>query len=167
MLNEYNDNIDIFWMQEALIQAQCAARQGEVPVGAILVQDNQLIASAFNQSIQDCDPSGHAEIIALRKSAKLIENYRLLNTTLYVTLEPCIMCTGALIHARIQRLVFGAFDPKAGAVCSVCQLLDIKLNHRIEIISGILSEQCGQILSDFFKSRRKSHLRLDPALQKQ
>lgn len=163
MSNEYN-NIDIFWMQQALIQAQLAAEQGEVPVGALLVQDNQLIASGFNQSIRDCDPSGHAEIVVLRKSANIIKNYRLLNTTLYVTLEPCIMCTGALILARIKRLVFGAFDPKAGAVCSVCQLLDLKLNHKIEIVPDILSKQCGELLSNFFKSRRKSHLRLDPVL---
>lgn len=154
---------DTFWMQRALVQAKLAAKEGEVPVGAVLVQDNRLIASGYNQSIQDHDPSGHAEMVVLRKASQVIENYRLLNTTLYVTLEPCVMCTGLLIHARIKRLVFGALDPKAGAVCSICQLLETpKPNHIIEVTSEILSQECGQILSDFFKSRRKSQFRLDP-----
>lgn len=156
---------DVFWMEQALIQANLAASQGEVPVGAILVQNNELIAAGYNQSIQDSDPSAHAEMVVLRKAGQLLQNYRLLNTTLYVTLEPCIMCTGVLVHARIERLVFGAFDPKAGAVCSICQLLTHeKLNHRIEVSGGILSEPCGQVLSHFFKSRRKSNLRLDPTV---
>lgn len=159
---------DRFWMQRALTQAKIAASQGEVPVGAVLIHNDRLIASGYNQSIQDQDPSAHAEMVVLRKAGKIMENYRLLNTTLYVTLEPCVMCTGLLIHARIQRLVFGALDPKAGAVCSVCQLLETpKPNHTIEITSGTLSQDCGLILSDFFKSRRKSHFRLDPTLEKQ
>lgn len=159
---------DTFWMQRAIVQAKIAASIGEVPVGAVLVHNNRLIASGYNQSIQDHDPSAHAEMVVLRKAGKIIENYRLLDTTLYVTLEPCIMCTGLLIHARIKRLVFGASDPKAGAICSICQLLEHpKLNHSIEVVSGILSDACGCLLSDFFKSRRKSHFRLDPILEKQ
>lgn len=159
---------DIFWIQQAIEQAKIAASLGEVPVGAILVRDNQLIASGYNQCIQDHDPSAHAEMVVLRKAAKLIENYRVLNTTVYVTLEPCVMCAGLLINARIQRLVFGASDPKAGAVCSICQLLaHPKLNHHIDVTSGILSDVCGELLSDFFKSRRKSNFRLDPILEKQ
>jgi tRNA(adenine34) deaminase len=159
---------DIYWMQQALIQAQLAAAAQEVPVGAVLVQDNQLIAFGYNLSIQNNDPSAHAEMVVLRRAGEVLKNYRLLKTTLYVTLEPCIMCTGLLVHARIERLVFGAFDPKAGAICSICQLLDInQLNHTIQVTQGVLEEPCGQILSDFFKSRRKSYLRLDQTVQKQ
>lgn len=149
------NNRDIFWMQLAIEQAKKAASMGEVPVGAVLVQDEQLIATGHNQSIQDHDPSAHAEVVVLRKAGIAIQNYRLLKTTLYVSLEPCIMCTGLLVHARIQRLVFGATDPKAGAVCSICRLLEHpKLNHAIELSSGILLEECGRLLTDFFKSRR-------------
>ncbi len=160
--------MDMFWMERALIQAKRAASIGEVPVGGLLVHNNRLIASGHNQSIQDHDPSAHAEVVILRKAGQVIENYRFVDMTLYVTLEPCIMCTGVLIHARIKRLVFGATDPKAGAICSICKLLEHpKLNHQIEVTPGILSDACGCLLSDFFKSRRKSHFRLDRTLEKQ
>jgi len=148
-------NNDIFWMQQAIEQAKIAASRGEVPVGAVLVHDNQLIAAGHNQSIQDHDPSAHAEVVVLRNAGAAMQNYRLLNTTLYVSLEPCLMCTGLLVYARIQRLVFGASNPKAGAVCSIARLLENpKLNHIIEYSSGILSKECGSLLTDFFKSRR-------------
>lgn len=146
---------DEYWMHHALSLAQHAEQEGEVPVGAVLVLNNEIIAEGWNQPISSHDPTAHAEIMALRKGAEYLSNYRLLNTTLYVTLEPCIMCAGAMVHARVNRLVFGAFDPKAGAVQSAFTILDFnKLNHRVEYLGGIHHEACGKILQDFFKARR-------------
>ena len=147
---------DHSWMQAALTLAERAASAGEVPVGAVLVSENKIIASAHNQPIHLCDPSAHAEMLALRRAATASNNYRLVNTTLYVTLEPCIMCVGAIVHARVQRLVFGASDPRVGAVTSVFQLLDAKeLNHKVDYAGGLMAEECGQVLKDFFQERRK------------
>lgn len=146
---------DISWMQRAMQLARMAALVDEVPVGAVLVLDNQVIGEGFNRPIKNLDPTAHAEMIALRQGAEKIGNYRLMHSTLYVTLEPCVMCVGALVHARIERLVFGAFDAKAGAVQSALQLLDAKhLNHRVEYAGGLLQEECGALLSEFFRARR-------------
>jgi tRNA(adenine34) deaminase len=143
-------------MQEALKLADKAAHQGEIPVGALLVQDNQKIAEAWNQSITLSDPTAHAEILVLRQAGEKLNNYRLLNTTLYVSLEPCPMCAGAMIHARIKRVVFGAFDPKTGAAGSACQLFHGKhVNHSIDVFGGVLSDTCSEIITAFFKKQRK------------
>lgn len=142
-------------MHEALKLAQHASLQDEVPVGAIVVYDNEVIGKGWNQPIAQNDPSAHAEIIALQTAAKAIQNYRLLNATLYVTLEPCIMCVGAMLHARIKKLVFGAYDPKTGAAGTVFNLVsDNRHNHCIEVAGGILEEDCGKLLQAFFQSRR-------------
>jgi tRNA(adenine34) deaminase len=142
-------------MQAALQEAHAAAAEGEVPVGAIVTIDGRVVSSGHNQSIRDCDPSGHAEIIALRKACSRENNYRLPGATLYVTLEPCAMCIGAIVQARVSRLVFGAYDLKAGAVGSVIDLTDSPaFNHRFEVNGGVLAEECGALLSDFFRSRR-------------
>jgi tRNA(adenine34) deaminase len=147
--------IDLAFMQIALEQARQSARRGEVPVGAVLASGETLLASAANQPITMNDPTAHAEILAIREAAARIGNYRLVDTTLYVTLEPCIMCMGAIIHARIQRLVFGALDPKTGAARSRYTIgVDGLLNHRLEIAGGVLEAECSQILKDFFKERR-------------
>lgn len=146
---------DIYWMQRALKLAEQAAVNNEVPVGAVLVLDNQVIGEGSNSPISHNDPTAHAEIIALRTGAEKIGNYRLLNTTLYVTLEPCLMCAGAMVHARIKRLVFGAVDTKAGAIESQsCALAYGYLNHRVEYVGSVLAEQCGAVLSEFFRERR-------------
>lgn len=152
------DNVnDQIWMDKALSLAEEAARQGEVPVGAVLVKDNVLIAEGSNSPITDNDPTAHAEISALRQGAKAINNYRLPGTTLYVTLEPCIMCMGAIIHARIERLVIGATDPKSGAAFSVYNIgSDNLLNHSIVIDKGIRENECRELLKGFFKSRREA-----------
>ena len=143
-------------MQQALALAEQAAREDEVPVGAVLVLDDQLIGSGYNHPIAKSDPTAHAEIAALRAGAEKIGNYRLLNATLYVTLEPCTMCAGAMVHSRIKRLVYGASDPRAGAVQSMEQVLDKPfLNHRVEYAGGLLAAECGEILSWFFKEKRK------------
>ena len=142
-------------MQAALQEARDAAAAGEVPVGAIVTINGELISSGNNRSIRDRDPSGHAEIIALRKACGREDNYRLPGATLYVTLEPCAMCIGAIVQARISRLVFGAYDLKAGAAGSVIDLTDSPaFNHRFEINGGVLAEECGVLLSEFFRSRR-------------
>ena len=143
-------------MRLALEQAQAAAQVGEVPVGAVLVDnDNQLLAVAHNQPISAQDPTAHAEVEVLRKAAKRTGNYRLINTTLYVTLEPCAMCVGAMVHARVERLVYAAREPKAGAVESACQLLEaMPFNHRIEVLGGILADESASLLSEFFATRR-------------
>jgi len=146
---------DTHWMQQAIQLAAHAQANNEVPIGAILVLNDEIIGSGWNQPIANNDPTAHAEIIALRDAANKINNYRLINTTLYVTLEPCLMCAGAMIHARIKRLVFGAYDPKAGAIQSIFNVLDnIKLNHRIRYQGGILAKECGTLLCTFFKQRR-------------
>lgn len=146
---------DQYWMQYALQLAERAAKEQEVPVGAVLVINNQVIGEGYNQPISLKDPTAHAEIIALRAGAKKQENYRLLDTTLYVTLEPCLMCAGAMVHARIKRLVFGANDPRSGAIVSAAQALNYPfLNHRVAHDGGLMAEQCGNILSKFFQERR-------------
>lgn len=143
------------WMQQALELAEQGAALGEVPVGAVLVQEQQLIGAAFNQPITTHDPSAHAEIGALRAAGLAQQNYRLPNTTLYVTLEPCLMCVGALIHARIERLVFGAYEYKTGAVQSIWQLLDAPAhNHHIHYQGGVLEQPCRAQLQAFFQQRR-------------
>lgn len=145
---------DIYWLRQALLLAQQAANEQEVPVGAIVVADNQVLGQGYNQPIKNNDPTAHAEIIALRAAGANLANYRLLNSTLYVTLEPCIMCTGALIHARVKRLVYGAHDPKTGAITSKCRLLDSHNNHKVEFTGGVLEQECGTILREFFRARR-------------
>jgi len=146
---------DADWMQHALRLAQRAEQQGEVPVGALLVHEDRCIAEGWNQPIQTNDPTAHAEVVALRKAGQILQNYRLIDTTLYVTLEPCVMCMGAIAHARVKRLVFGAFDPKRGAVCHALQLSDAPfLNHRVEWSGGVLEPSCAELLTDFFKARR-------------
>ncbi len=147
--------LDRQFMQEALEQARLAALAGEVPVGAILVRDGQVIGRGFNQPIGNHDPSAHAEMLALRTAAQGVANYRLPGATLYVTLEPCVMCSGAMLHARIDRVVFGAPDPKTGAAGSVLDIFASKqINHQTQVEGGILAEECGQILRDFFRERR-------------
>ncbi|MDF9787330.1 tRNA adenosine(34) deaminase TadA [Polynucleobacter sphagniphilus] len=147
--------LDRQFMQEALEQARLAALAGEVPVGAILVRDGQVIGRGFNQPIGNHDPSAHAEMLALRTAAQGVANYRLPGATLYVTLEPCVMCSGAMLHARIDRVVFGASDPKTGAAGSVLDIFASKqINHQTQVEGGILAEECGQILRDFFRGRR-------------
>lgn len=147
---------DEFWLKKALELAHCAAAGGEVPVGAVLVRENEIIGQGYNQPIKTSDPTAHAEMVALRAGALKMQNYRLLETTLYVTLEPCVMCVGAMLHARIQRLVFGAYDLKTGAVESIAKLLDLEsCNHRIIHQGGVLAEECGELLRAFFRARRK------------
>lgn len=144
------------WMQCALALAKKAAELGEVPVGAVLVMDGQLIGEGWNQPVSQHDPSAHAEIIALRYAASALQNYRLPGTTLYVTIEPCSMCAGAIIHARVSRVVFGAAEPRAGAAGSAWNLLqNEKLNHQVALTHGVLAAECGQLLKDFFQMRRK------------
>ncbi len=145
------------YMRIAYDEATEAANRGEVPVGAVLVDDNgRILARAGNSTISLSDPSAHAEILVLRQAGLSLGNYRLLKTTMYVTLEPCIMCMGAMIHARISRLVFGAFDPKTGAAHSCYQIgRDGLLNHNMIIESGLLADECGLLLKNFFKARRK------------
>ena len=149
-------SIDEAWMALAIEQAKLAEKIEEVPVGAVLVQDNQLIASAHNQPISNNDPTAHAEIQLLRAAGKQLNNYRFPDTTLYVTLEPCTMCLGAMIHARVSRIVFGAYDQKTG-VCGSCQDLSTSecFNHTISIEGGVLANDCKQLLQQFFKNRRK------------
>lgn len=145
------------WMQQALALAETAANAGEVPVGAIVVKDAAIIGRGSNAPIAMHDPSAHAEMLALRDAAKFLGNYRLVGCTLYVTLEPCAMCTGAIQHARIAQLVYGASDPKTGACGSVVNLMqETRLNHHTAVLGGILAEQCGAVLSAFFKQRRNS-----------
>jgi tRNA(adenine34) deaminase len=143
-------------MQKALALAQQAAEHGEVPVGALVVMDNRIIGAGYNRSISACDPTAHAEVMALRQAATHLGNYRLIDTTLYVTLEPCPMCAGALIHARVGRVVFGASDPRSGAAGSVFNILQSEvLNHRAEVTGGVLADECSALLRDFFRARRR------------
>ncbi len=143
------------FMQVALAEARTAAGEGEVPVGAVAVLEGKVVARGHNRTIALNDPTAHAEILALRGAAACLGNYRLNGVDLYVTLEPCAMCAGALVQARIRRLVYGADDPKAGAVCSCARLLEAPfLNHRIEVSFGVLGEACGALLQEFFLERR-------------
>lgn len=142
-------------MQAALAEAKVALSAGEVPVGAVLVRNGEIVTRGLNRPVQDSDPTAHAEIMALRAAAAEEKNYRLAGATLYVTLEPCPMCVGAMLHARIDRLVFGAYDPKSGAAGSVVDLCDDRrFNHRIEVNGGLLEEQCAGLLQRFFAERR-------------
>jgi tRNA(adenine34) deaminase len=142
-------------MRRALALADRAANEGEVPVGAVVVRDGVLLGEGWNQVVATQDPSGHAEIVALRDAARVEGNYRLPGATLYVTLEPCTMCAGAMVHARIETLVFAAKEPRAGVVCSVCQLLDEPwFNHRVNWQGGVLAEESSTRLKDFFQARR-------------
>mgnify|MGYP001557513253 CR=1 FL=1 len=143
-------------MEYAITLAAKAEALGEVPVGAVIVKDGAIVGEGFNQPITACDPTAHAEIIALRQAANNVQNYRLIDSTIYVTLEPCTMCVGALVHARIARLVFGTTEPKAGAVVSKSQLLDNDyFNHRVDYSNGLLAVQCQHQLSNFFAMRRE------------
>ncbi len=146
---------DSHFMREALALAAHGASLGEVPVGAVLVQNGEVIGRGFNCPITTFDPSAHAEMVAIRAASAAVENYRLPGSTLYVTLEPCSMCAGLLVHARINRVVFGATEPKAGAVQSRGKFFDqIFLNHRVMVEGGVLAEECSAVLSEFFKQRR-------------
>ena len=154
---------DIAWMQLALAQATLAQQLGEVPVGAVLVDaQGELLATGFNRTIIDHDPTSHAEIVALRAGAQQVQNYRLPGASLYVTLEPCAMCLGAILHARLARVVFGAPDPKTGVCGSVLNLaLEKQLNHHTQVEGGVLAQECGDTLRQFFKERRSKDIKDD------
>jgi tRNA(adenine34) deaminase len=146
---------DIELMEQALEEARASAEAGEVPIGALLVQEGQIIARSGNRTIRDCDPTAHAEMVVLRDASRKLGNYRLAGTTLYVTVEPCSMCAGGLIQARVQRLVYGCDDPKGGAVRSCFEILNhARLNHQVQVTPGILANECAAILQTFFASRR-------------
>ncbi len=146
---------DARFMQMALEEARAAGAAGEVPVGALVMREGQVIARGANRTIADCDPTAHAEIVALREAARLLGNYRLSGATLYVTIEPCAMCAGALVQARVARLVYGCDDPKGGAVRSCFEVLSSpQVNHRVEVTSGVLVEECAAIIQSFFAARR-------------
>ncbi|MGB0468311.1 MAG: tRNA adenosine(34) deaminase TadA [Pontibacterium sp.] len=146
---------DEHWMRAALLLAERAAEAGEVPVGAVVVLNGEVIGEGWNHPISGHDPTAHAEVMALRDAAQRIGNYRLVDAQLYVTIEPCTMCTGALVHARIRRLVYGAAEPKSGVVCSNGGLLDQGwLNHKVEYTGGVLAEACSERISRFFRVRR-------------
>lgn len=158
---EYSDEC---WMQRALALALRAQAEGEVPVGAVLVLDNQMIGEGWNRSIGDNDPTAHAEIMALRQGGQAVQNYRLIDATLYVTLEPCVMCAGAMVHSRIRRLVYGANDLKTGAAGSLVDILRHPgMNHQIEITAGVLADACSHQLSAFFRLRREQQKALKRA----
>jgi tRNA(adenine34) deaminase len=143
-------------MRLALDEAKSALHLGEVPIGAVLTRDHEIIASGFNQPIHSQDPTAHAEIVALRKAARALENYRLPRTTLYVTIEPCLMCIGAIVQARVGSLVYGAPEPKFGAVESLIDLDEVDIPHRLSVKSGVLAAECGQLLTEFFRFRREN-----------
>jgi tRNA(adenine34) deaminase len=146
---------DFEYMHLAIAQAQAAALRGEVPVGALVVLDDCILAAAGNRTIADCDPTAHAEIVALREAARKAGNHRLVGVSLYVTVEPCAMCAGALVQARVARLVYGADEPKGGAVRTCMQVLDSPaVNHRVEVVSGVLAEESVRLLQSFFSARR-------------
>jgi len=148
-------NADELFMQHAFELAQRAEQEGEVPVGAVIAKDGEIIAEGWNRPIAGHDPTAHAEVQAIRAASQALKNYRLPETTLYVTLEPCLMCMGAIAHARIQRVVYAATDPRAGAVESIYTIAeDRKLNHHVDIEGGLMAEKCGQLLKDFFRQRR-------------
>ena len=144
------------WMQVALRLAVEAGKRNEVPVGALVVHGNKIIGRGFNQPISDCDPSAHAEIVALRDAAKNLGNYRLSGCSLVVTVEPCTMCAGALVHARIDQLIFGAREPRAGAICSSARVLENpSLNHKVRVVEGVMEEECRALMSNFFRLNLK------------
>ncbi len=146
---------DIQFMQDALAEARSAAAAGEVPIGAVLVHEGKTLARSGNRTIRDCDPTAHAEVVALREAARRLGNYRLADTTLYVTIEPCSMCAGAIVQARIPRLVYGADDPKGGAVRSCFEMLaHPRLNHQVEVTGGVLAADCAAVIQSFFSERR-------------
>ncbi len=156
LINETVTQEDVMWMKHALTLADKAESIGEVPVGACVVSNGELIGEGYNTPISDNDPSAHAELRAVKNAASKVQNYRLIDATLYVTLEPCSMCAGMLVHARVKRVVFGAKDAKTGAAGSVMNLLQHPaLNHQIEVVSGLLADECANKLSDFFRKRRK------------
>ncbi|MDB2384433.1 tRNA adenosine(34) deaminase TadA [Endozoicomonas sp.] len=149
-------SMDDLWMAEALAEAKKAALKGEVPVGAVMVYNEKVIARAHNQPISSCNPVAHAEMLALQAAAKAIGNYRLVNCDLYVTLEPCTMCAGAIVHSRVRRVIYGAVEPKAGAIASSSQVLDQpQMNHKVAATSGVMAEACSEIISAFFNMRRQ------------
>ncbi len=146
---------DEMLMDAALAEARAAGEAGEVPIGAVAVAAGEIVARGQNRVLRDCDPTAHAEMVAMRAAAQAIGNYRLLDCELYVTLEPCAMCAGAMIHARLRRLVYGAADPKAGAAGSVLEVLNHpRLNHQMEVTAGVLGAECGALLREFFRERR-------------
>ena len=147
--------MDDIWMEEALLAAQEALNIGEVPVGAVVVFEDKIVGRGWNRNLSDRDPSAHAEIIALREAGATIGNHRLIGCELFATIEPCAMCAGAMVHSRLKRLVFGADDPKAGAVHSVMQVLNHpQLNHKMEVRGGVLADRCAELLREFFRERR-------------
>ncbi len=151
---DFDDNHE-HWMRLALAQAKKARKLDEVPVGAVITQDGKLVATGFNRPIGTCDPTAHAEIQAIRGASQALQNYRLPECTLYVTIEPCAMCVGAIVHARIKRVVFGALEPKAGMVVSQQSLLAAEhFNHRVAVVNGVLSQECGALMQEFFQARR-------------
>ena len=155
MTSFFDRETDEAWMRHAIRLAQRAEEKGEVPVGALLVKDNKVIAEGWNSPIANHDASAHAEIMAIRKAGQVLNNYRLIDTTLYVTLEPCVMCMGAICHSRIKRLVFAAYDPKRGAVCNALNLADAPfLNHSVIWEGGVLESEASRLLTDFFRAKR-------------
>ncbi len=151
-----SDAMDAHWMQHAIALARCAEADGEVPVGALIVHEGRVLGEGWNRPICDNDPTAHAEIVALRAAAQAVRNYRLAGSTLYVTLEPCIMCTGAMVHARVERLVFGAYDVKRGAAGSQFNAFALPgLNHQIIVTGGVLEKECAELLQAFFRQRRE------------
>lgn len=148
---------DEYFLKEALKEAEKAYKKGEIPVGAVIVVDGNIIARAHNQKETTFDPTAHAEVLAIREASKILGAWRLTEASLYVTKEPCIMCSGAIVHARIKKVVYGCDDPKAGGAVSLYRILqDRRLNHRVELKTGVLEEECRKILQDFFKELRKS-----------
>jgi tRNA(adenine34) deaminase len=146
---------DQAWMRVALEEARAAAAEGEVPIGAVLVNGGELLARGHNRTIGDCDPTAHAEMLVLREGARLLKNYRLAGTTLYVTVEPCAMCAGAMVQARVARLVYGCAEPKGGAVASCFAIFEHPMvNHRVEVSAGVLGEECAAVMQQFFQARR-------------
>lgn len=143
------------WMREALVEARKAFDAGEVPVGAVVVLDGRIVGRGFNQPIFATDPTAHAEIVALREAALAVGNYRLVGSTLVVTIEPCLMCVGAMVHARVETVVYGAAEPKAGAIVSSCQAHENPaLNHRMQAVGGVLADECRALIQEFFQQRR-------------
>jgi len=148
-------DIDLVFMRLALEEGRAAALAGEVPVGAVLVRDAEVVARSGNRTVRDCDPTAHAEVVALREGARKLGNYRLAATTLYVTIEPCSMCAGAIIQARVPRVVYGCDDPKGGAVRSCFEILTHpRLNHQVEVVAGVLAAECATLIQSFFAERR-------------